>query len=81
MPITLVLSLLAAAALNRRIRGITLYRLAVFIPVVTSTIATGVIFTWLMDPDYGLINAGLQQARPADVRRSSPRPTRRCTRS
>ena len=61
VPITLVLSLLAAAALNRRIRGITVYRLAVFIPVVTSTIATGVIFTWLMDPDFGLINAGLHR--------------------
>jgi multiple sugar transport system permease protein len=61
VPITLVLSLLAAAALNRRLRGMTLYRLAVFIPVVTSTIATGVIFTWLMDPDYGLINVALQK--------------------
>jgi multiple sugar transport system permease protein len=61
VPITLVLSLLAAAALNRRIRGITMYRLAVFVPVVTSTIATGVIFTWLMDPDFGLINAGLHK--------------------
>jgi multiple sugar transport system permease protein len=62
VPITLVLSLLAAAALNRRIRGITAYRLAVFIPVVTSTIATGVIFSWLMDPDFGLINAVLRKA-------------------
>jgi multiple sugar transport system permease protein len=53
--------LLAAAALNRRIRGVTGYRLAVFIPVVTSTIATGVIFTWLMDPDFGLINAVFQK--------------------
>jgi multiple sugar transport system permease protein len=61
VPITLVLSLLAAAALNRRIRGITIYRVAVFIPVVTSTIATGVIFTWLMDPDYGLINSLLHK--------------------
>jgi multiple sugar transport system permease protein len=59
VPITLVLSLMVAAAINRRVRGITLYRLAVFIPVVTSTIATGLIFTWLMDPDYGLINAVL----------------------
>lgn len=59
VPITLVLSLLAAAALNRRIRGITVYRLAVFIPVVTSTIATGVIFTWLLDPDFGLVDATL----------------------
>jgi multiple sugar transport system permease protein len=61
VPTTLVLSLLAAAALNRRIHGITIYRVAVFIPVVTSTIATGVIFTWLMDRDFGLINAGLHK--------------------
>lgn len=61
VPITLALSLLAAAALNRRIRGITAYRLAVFIPVVTSTIATGVIFSWLMDPDYGLVNVVLDK--------------------
>jgi multiple sugar transport system permease protein len=59
VPITLVLSLLAAAALNRRIRGISVYRLAFFIPVVTSTVATGVIFTWLLDPTYGLVNGVL----------------------
>jgi multiple sugar transport system permease protein len=59
VPITLVGSLLVAAALNRRIRGISVYRLAVFIPVVTSTVATGVIFTWLLDPQFGLVNAGL----------------------
>lgn len=59
VPITLVAALLIAAALNRQVRGITLYRLAVFVPVVTSTVATGVIFTWLLDPDYGLVNAAL----------------------
>jgi multiple sugar transport system permease protein len=57
VPITLALSLLAAAALNRKIRGITVYRVAVFIPVVTSTVATGVIFTWLLDPEFGLVNS------------------------
>jgi multiple sugar transport system permease protein len=61
VPITLVGSLLVAAALNRRIRGISIYRLAVFIPVVTSTVATGVIFTWLLDSEYGLVNAGLNK--------------------
>ena len=54
-----------AAALNRRLRGISLYRLAVFIPVVTSTVATGVIFTWLLDPDYGHRQRRPRQARPA----------------
>ena len=61
VPITLVASLLVAAALNRRIRGIALYRLAVFVPVITSTVATGVIFTWLLDPDYGIVNAVLHR--------------------
>ncbi|HZV25832.1 MAG TPA: sugar ABC transporter permease, partial [Acidothermaceae bacterium] len=61
VPITLVLSLVVAAALNRKIRFITLYRLAVFVPVVTSTVATGVIFTWLLDPQYGIVNATLHR--------------------
>lgn len=61
VPITIVLALLAAAALNRRIRGISIYRLAVFIPVVTSTVATGVIFTWLLDPEFGIVNAALNK--------------------
>jgi multiple sugar transport system permease protein len=59
VPVTLLLSLLSAAALNRRVRGISAYRLAVFMPVVTSTVATGVIFGFLLDPTYGIVNAGL----------------------
>ena len=61
VPITLVSSLLVAAALNRRLVGISIYRLAVFVPVVTSTVATGVIFSWLLDPDYGIVNAMLDK--------------------
>lgn len=61
VPVTLVLSLLAAGALNRRLRGITFYRTAVFVPVVTSTVATGMIFNWLLDPDYGIVNSGLSK--------------------
>ena len=41
VPITVGGALAVAVALNRRIRGIRFYRLAVFIPVVTSTVATG----------------------------------------
>jgi multiple sugar transport system permease protein len=56
VPLVLAGSLAIAVALNRRIRGIGLYRTAVFVPVVTSTIATGVIFSWILDPDYGIVN-------------------------
>ena len=59
VPVCVVGSLLVAAALNRRVHGITFYRVAVFIPVVTSTVATATMFNWLLDPDFGLVNAGL----------------------
>ena len=59
VPITIVGALLLAAALNRKIRFISFYRTAVFVPVVTSTVATAFVFNLLLDPDYGLVNSGL----------------------
>ena len=56
VPISIVGSLAIAVALNRGIAFIRAYRLAVFIPVVTSTIATGIMFLWLLDSHYGLAN-------------------------
>jgi multiple sugar transport system permease protein len=61
VPITIIGSLLLAAALNRKIRFISLYRTAVFVPVVTSTVATAFVFNLLLDPDYGLVNGGLNK--------------------
>jgi multiple sugar transport system permease protein len=59
VPITLVASLALAKLLDRSVRGIGLYRLAVFLPVVTSTVATAVVFVFLLDRDYGIVNSVL----------------------
>jgi multiple sugar transport system permease protein len=56
VPVSVFGALGLAVALNRRIRGIRFYRLAVFVPLVTSTVATGIIFLWLLDPTFGLVN-------------------------
>jgi multiple sugar transport system permease protein len=56
VPISVAGGLLAAIAMNRRIIGIRFYRLAVFVPVVASTIATAIMFLWLFDPNFGLAN-------------------------
>jgi multiple sugar transport system permease protein len=56
VPVSVLGALGLAVALNRRIRGIRFYRLAVFVPLVTSTVATGIIFLWLLDPTFGLVN-------------------------
>jgi len=56
VPISIIGALAIAMALNRGIAFIRFYRLSVFIPVVTSTIATGIMFLWLLDAHYGLAN-------------------------
>ncbi len=56
VPISVLGALLLAVALNQKIRLIRFYRLAVFVPVVTSTIATGIMFLWVFDKNFGLAN-------------------------
>lgn len=45
-----------AMLLHAEIRFSRFYRTAVFVPVATSTVATGIIFNWLLDPTYGIAN-------------------------
>lgn len=59
VPTGIVLSLLLALAMNSRIRGITLFRAIFFIPVITSSVAVAMMWRWLFNSDFGLINAGL----------------------
>jgi multiple sugar transport system permease protein len=57
VPVVTVVALAIAVALDRRLRGMRFYRTAVFAPVVTSTVATAIMFNWLLDPDFGIVNA------------------------
>jgi multiple sugar transport system permease protein len=56
VPISVGGALAIAMLLDARIRFARLYRTAVFIPVATSTVATGIIFNWLLEPTYGVAN-------------------------
>ncbi len=60
VPLGMALSLALALLLNDKLRGVGLFRTIFFTPVVTSTVAAGVIFVWLMDYDQGAINWLLQ---------------------
>jgi multiple sugar transport system permease protein len=59
VPVSIIGALGLAVALNHKLRGIHFYRLAVFIPLVTSTVATGIVFLWLLDPTFGVVNYAL----------------------
>jgi multiple sugar transport system permease protein len=56
VPISVGGALAVAMLLHARIRFSRFYRTAVFVPVATSTVATGIIFNWLLEPTYGMAN-------------------------
>jgi multiple sugar transport system permease protein len=50
------ISLGLAVALNQRLRGITWFRSAFFLPVIISMISAGLLWKWLYLPDFGAFN-------------------------
>jgi multiple sugar transport system permease protein len=50
------IGLVLAVLLDRSVRGRTLYRLFYFLPVITPTVAAGVIWKYLFDPSQGVLN-------------------------
>jgi ABC-type sugar transport system permease subunit len=59
VPAGMALGLLLAVLLNTAMPGRNLLRGAIFAPYVTPVVATIVIWTWIFNPDYGLLNSGL----------------------
>lgn len=56
VPIGIFLSIFVAVLLNNKIKGLTVYRTLYFLPVVTMPAAIAMVWRWLYNGDYGLIN-------------------------
>ncbi len=56
VPTGVVLSLLLAMLVNRPLRGMGIFRVIFFTPVVTSTVAVALVWAWFYDPNYGVLN-------------------------
>lgn len=67
VPVQIVLALACALVLNRGIKGQTFFRVVYFLPVVTSTIAAALVWAWLFNSNFGLINAGLSLVGVTDL--------------
>lgn len=59
--VALALGLLVAVLLNQQIRGQAVYRVLYFLPVITPTVVSGVVWRYLFDPSQGVINRGLTE--------------------
>ncbi len=56
VPGTMIVGLFLAVAMNRQIRFISLYRTAAYATMAISTISEAIVFIWLFDPSYGVVN-------------------------
>jgi cellobiose transport system permease protein len=69
----LLLALMIANALNKRIRGRLVFRLGVLLPLVTSVVAVAIVFSQLYGTEYGMVNWALEHLGidPIDWRKTS----------
>lgn len=61
VPLVLVAGLAVAVALNGRVPARGVFRAIYFLPVVTSWVAVALVWKWLLNPQFGLVNAWLAQ--------------------
>lgn len=60
VPLSLLAGLLIAIALNQPIRFVGFYRTCIFVPFVVSAAVTGILATFVFNPQFGIVNAGLR---------------------
>lgn len=60
IPLNITVSLALALLLNRKLRGIVIYRTIFFLPTITAGVAIYLLWQWLYNPNYGPVNAFLE---------------------
>jgi multiple sugar transport system permease protein len=56
-----ILSLVIANFLNKKVKGSTVYRICIFVPAVTMPAAIGILWRWLLNYKYGIVNYILEK--------------------
>jgi len=64
IPLGTVLAILLAVLLNQNLPGQGLFRTCLFVPTVVPLVGAALVWLWLLNPEYGLINAALRPLAP-----------------
>ncbi len=56
VPFSIAIALVLAVLLNRKMRGRSVYRTIIFLPMVAAPAAVAMVWRWLFNSDFGLIN-------------------------
>ncbi|MDD5066488.1 MAG: sugar ABC transporter permease [bacterium] len=60
IPVGMAVSLILALLMNNKLKGIVIFRTVYFLPVVSSMIAVALLWRWIYNPDFGLLNSFLR---------------------
>ncbi|MBN1348296.1 sugar ABC transporter permease [candidate division KSB1 bacterium] len=60
VPIGIIFALLLALLLNQKIKGIYVFRTIFYIPSLVAGVATAILWRWMFNPDFGVINSVLK---------------------
>jgi len=56
IPLGLIVGIILALLLNNKIRGMSIYRTLFYLPCVVSIVAMSLLWLWLFQPQFGIIN-------------------------
>lgn len=59
VPAGIIISLLLALLLNQKLKGTNIFRTLFFLPTIVPAVAAILLWNWLFQPDFGLINYAL----------------------
>jgi len=59
VPLSLIMSFLMAMLINTKVRGIALFRTIYYLPSIVPAVANAVLWAWILNTDFGLLNAVL----------------------
>lgn len=59
VPLSIIFGVALAMMLNMKVRGLALYRTIYFLPTLVPHVALAVLWLWLLNPGFGLINGTL----------------------
>lgn len=60
IPVGIIVAFFVAILLNQKVRGLSVFRTIYYLPVVVPSIANIMLWIWLFNPNYGLLNALFQ---------------------
>ena len=56
VPLTVIIAFFVALLLNTQVKGINVYRTIFYLPAVISGVAVALLWAWIFNPEFGLIN-------------------------